>query len=134
MPNWPHIYPEEGGDYVYLTHAFGRQLGFVFAWSQLWIVRPGSIGAMAYVFARYAQRLWPLGDGPYCLMTYAIGSIVVLTGINILGVREGKWTQNLLTSVKVLGLAAVCVLGFCLSGPENSSPAFLPASRIFAWP
>src|SRR3972149_45327 len=55
-------YPEEGGDYVYLTQAFGRQLGFVFAWSQLWIVRPGSIGAIAYVFARYAQRLWPLGD------------------------------------------------------------------------
>jgi APA family basic amino acid/polyamine antiporter len=115
-------YPEEGGDYIYLTQAFGRQMGFVFAWSQLWIVRPGSIGAMAYVFARYAQKLWPLGDTPYALMIYAIGSIVVLTGINLLGVREGKWTQNLLTSVKVLGLAAVCLVGFWLSGLEKPPP------------
>ncbi len=113
------IYPEEGGDYIYLTQAFGRQMGFVFAWSQLWIVRPGSIGAVAYVFARYAQRLWPLDYGPYSLMIYAVGSIVVLTAINILGVREGKWTQNLLTSVKVLGLAAVCLVGFLLAAPQN---------------
>src|SRR3989304_1517427 len=115
-------YPEEGGDYVYLTRAFGRQMGFVFAWSQLWIVRPGSIGAMAFVFARYAQRLWPLGDGPYALMAYAAGSIVVLTGINIVGVREGKWTQNPLTCLKVLGLVAICIVGFWLQSPQNSPP------------
>ena len=58
-------YPEAGGDYVYLTRAFGRRLGFLFGWAQLWVVRPGSIGAMAFVFARYANDLlvfscaWP---------------------------------------------------------------------------
>ncbi|NLF08445.1 MAG: amino acid permease, partial [Pirellulaceae bacterium] len=40
-------YPKAGGDYVYLTKALGRKVGFLFAWCQLWIVRPGSIGAMA---------------------------------------------------------------------------------------
>ncbi len=34
-------YPEQGGDYVYLTHAFGRSCGFLFAWAQLWVIRPG---------------------------------------------------------------------------------------------
>jgi basic amino acid/polyamine antiporter, APA family len=115
-------YPEEGGDYIYLSRAFGRQMGFVFAWSQLWIVRPGSIGAMAYVFARYAQRLWPIGDNRFALMAYAAASIVVLTGINILGVSEGKWTQNLLTSVKVLGLVAICLVGFWSAAPANPLP------------
>jgi amino acid transporter len=52
-------YPNEGGDYVYLTRAFGRPIGFLFAWCQLWIVRPGSIGAMAYAFAEYANRIGP---------------------------------------------------------------------------
>ena len=34
-------YPQEGGDYVYLTRGLGRKVGFLFAWAQFWIVRPG---------------------------------------------------------------------------------------------
>ena len=40
-------YPKQGGDYVYLTRSFGRWSGFLFAWAQLWVVRPGSIGALS---------------------------------------------------------------------------------------
>jgi amino acid transporter len=116
-------YPQEGGDYVYLTRAFGRPLGFLFAWAQLWVVRPGSIGAAAYVFARYAKRLWPIGEPPFDLMTYALASIVVLTVINVLGVRAGKTMQNLLTTVKVLGLGAIVVLGLVLARPGVSLAA-----------
>ena len=57
-------YPKEGGDYVFLNEAFGRRWGFLFAWAQLWVIRPGSIGAMAFVFADYANQLFPLGDSP----------------------------------------------------------------------
>ncbi len=113
-------YPREGGDYVYLTHAFGRAVGFLFAWCQLWIVRPGSIGAMAYAFAEYANQIWPQAEGScaaYVLMTYAVGSVAVLTAVNILGVREGKWTQNVLTVAKVLGLAAIVLVGFMYAAP-----------------
>ena len=117
-------YPREGGDYVYLTRAFGQTAGFLFAWAQFWIVRPGSIGALAYVFARYANELWPLGDEKQALVIYAAGSIVILSGINILGVREGKWTQNFLTAVKVVGLAGVVVAGLCFAAP----PALVAAA------
>ncbi len=105
------MYPENGGDYVYLTHAFGRPVGFLFAWAQLWIIRPGSIGALAYVFAQYANELWHLGDSWQVLMGYTIAAIIALTGINLLGVRQGKWTQNLLTMVKVGGLLAIFITG-----------------------
>ena len=115
-------YPTSGGDYVYLTRSFGRSLGFLFAWSQLWVVRPGSIGAMAYVFARYANELAPLGQGPWPLMAYAIASIVVLTVINILGVQQGKRAQNVLTLAKVLGLAAVFVVGMIFTTGQPFSP------------
>jgi len=122
-------YPRSGGDYVYLTRGFGRPAGFLFAWSQLWIVRPGSIGAMAYVFGRYANELWPLetsGGEAVDLMVYAVASVVILSAINIVGVREGKWTQNLLTTAKVLGLAAICVVGFCFAAPAATPP---PAAK-----
>lgn len=118
-------YPKEGGDYVYLTRAMGRRVGFLFAWCQLWIVRPGSIGAMAYIFAEYANRIWPQADGPravYVLVAYAAGSIVVMTAINIAGVREGKWTQNILTTVKVLGLVAIVAIGLLSTAPAAPTP------------
>ncbi len=114
-------YPKEGGDYLYLTRAFGRALGFLFAWAQLWIVRPGSIGAVAYVFARYANDLWPLGDGGHALMIYAAAAIIVLTTINIAGVREGKWTQNLLTVIKVGGLLVIVAVGLLYGSGKNCS-------------
>ena len=60
-------YPGEGGDYVYLSRAFGRAVGFLFAWCQLWIVRPGSIGAMASaknVFARWRVLSLVLAEPP----------------------------------------------------------------------
>ena len=75
--------PAVRGDYVYLTRAYGRPLGFLFAWSQLWVVRPGSIGAMAFAFADYANQIWPCAVGPSkpaVLLAYAVGSIVVLNG------------------------------------------------------
>ncbi len=113
-------YPREGGDYVYLNEAFGWRSGFLFGWAQLWVVRPGSIGAMAYVFARYANQLFPLGDGASALVVYAFAAIVAITGINLLGIHEGRWTQNVLTTVKFLGLAIVCMVGLFLGGGSTS--------------
>lgn len=117
-------YPAEGGDYVYLTRGFGRPIGFLFAWAQLWIVRPGAVGAMAYVFGKYATQLKPLGQ--HSLLIYAVAALVVLATVNILGVRLGKWTQNILTSAKVLGLLGVVVVGLFFVSPAEI-PAVKPA-------
>jgi APA family basic amino acid/polyamine antiporter len=114
-------YPDEGGDYVYLRRAYGPWAGFLFGWSQLVIVRPADIALMAFVFARYAQSFHTLGGQG--LRIYATLAIVVLTLINILGVRQGKWTQNLLTVAKTLGLVSVVVVGFLApSGPPTDGP------------
>jgi APA family basic amino acid/polyamine antiporter len=155
-------YPKEGGDYVFLSRAFGRAPGFLFAWCQLWIIRPGSIGAMAYVFARYADQLcplsrlvtrwcdacysrlaevpaaWPAAEtvgGAVALMVYAAASVAVLSVINVLGVRQGKWTQNLLTTAKVLGLVAIFLAGLWFVAPVAPlEPAPQPGSDVQATP
>lgn len=118
-------FPHAGGDYVFLTRAYGRPVGFLFAWCELWIVRPANIGMMAFVFARYARELVPInvaGSDQLSLLVYAAGAIVVLTCINILGVREGKWTQNLLTTLKVLSLVLIFVVGMLLVPAAHSTP------------
>lgn len=114
-------YPQEGGEYVYLSKAFGRWAGFFFAWSQMWVIRPGSIGTMAYVLGRYATELIPLG--PWSLVIYATGSVALLTLINVVGVRSGSVTQNVLTAAKVLGLLGVVLIGLFFSQPTGESAA-----------
>src|SRR5262245_38212556 len=110
-------YPRSGGEYVYLTRAFGPMAGYLFAWAQLTIIRPGSIGAVAYVFAINADQV--LGLGGRGTLVLACGCVGVLTVINVLGVVLGARTQNLLTVAKVLGLIALVVVGFAWGSSEN---------------
>ena len=122
-------YPREGGDYIYLTRAYGRWPGYMFGWTQLAVVRPGDIALMAFIFARYAQTLYaPFTDSG---LSYAAAVIVVLTVINILGVKAGKWTQNFLTVAKFLGLVAISVIGFTAPSPPQTGT--LPAGESFTW-
>ncbi len=116
-------YPLEGGDYVYLTRAYGRRLGFMFVWVGFWMVRPANIGAIAYIFARYAEQLWPLQLGHYDLMIYALAPVLILTLINVFGVQSGKWTQNLFSVVKVLGLLIIIIIGFFWIAPVADQPS-----------
>ena len=110
-------YPREGGDYIYLSRAYGGWVGYMFGWSQLAIMRPGDIALMVFVFARYASRLFPF---QHSSLIYAVSAIIVLTVINIAGVKEGKWTQNFLTVVKAAGLLAIVVAGFMAPGPPRT--------------
>ena len=117
-------YPQEGGDYVYLSRAYGKWAGFLFGWAQLAIVRPGDIAVTAFAFATYACAIYdPLANTafPYGQQVYAVGATVVLTFINVLGVRQGKWTQNLLSVVKVLGLLSI--VGAAFVSHRVSAPA-----------
>src|SRR5262249_49614908 len=64
-------YPRDGGDYNYLTRAYGPLPGYLFGWAQLAVVQTGSIGLMAYVFASYMVRYSEL-TGFWQLPTYEL--------------------------------------------------------------
>jgi amino acid transporter len=122
-------YPRSGGDYVYLTRAYGSWAGFLFAWAQITVIRSGNIGMMAYIFADYANRLWSLGS--HSSLIYALLTVLLLTGMNALGIVLGKGTQNVLTAAKVLGLGGILLAG--LFSP-SSAASLTPASATpFNW-
>ena len=110
-------YPRNGGDYEYLSQAFGGWMGFLFGWAQLAAVLSGSIGAMGYAFANYGASLWSVS--PAAMAWVAAAAIAVLTVANVLGVAFGKSVQNLLTGAKLIGLAAVIAVGL-LWGPNQA--------------
>jgi len=107
-------YPRDGGDYEYLNRAFGRWCGFLFAWAQITTVISGNIAIMAYVFADYAVRLWPAASNHSLWLT--VGPIAALSALNAVGVVTGKVTQNVLTTLKVIGLGALVVVGLFFAG------------------
>lgn len=126
-------YPRSGGEYVYLTRAFGPLAGFLFAWSQLTVTRSGSIAAMAYIFGMRTAALFGHGGDNSAVFILAGLSVLLLTVVNILGVRMGTRTQNLLTAAKLLGLVALIVIGLAWPQSEAEPPAAQAAPTGGAW-
>jgi amino acid transporter len=120
-------YPRTGGDYEYLSRAYGRWAGFLFGWAQLTAVFTSSVGTMAYAFGDYGVRLFDLHDS--AAVWLAATAVVGMSTLNAGGVNAGKRVQNLLTLAKVAGLAGVVLAGaFCfLTERAGASPT--PASR-----
>ena len=125
-------YPRQGGDYVYLSRAYGPWAGFLFGWMQLAVVRPGDIAVMAFAFATYARTLYDPFAGAEPALTlrlYAAGSVALLTAVNVAGVAAGKWTQNGLMAVKIAGIVAIAAVA--LGSPQGSAAA--GAVEPFPW-
>jgi amino acid transporter len=114
-------YPRMGGDYVYLTRAYGAPVGFLYGWTQLAAIQTTNIGMMAFVFGDYAVRLWNLQGGS---VYFALLAVITLSLVNVLGIVLGKTTQNILTVAKVLGLGAIIAAGVFWGEPgwTASSP------------
>ncbi len=112
--------PRSGGDYVYLNRAYGNWAGFVFGWLQMLVIRPGDIAIISFAFATYFQAFFESHGNATNGWTasYAAMAVTVLTLVNILGVRQGKSVQNLLTSLKVIGLLGIIAIAFFAPSPK----------------
>ena len=110
-------YPDRGGDYGYLKRAYHHRVGFAFSWAAFWVIRPGNIGGMAMIFAEFASQVVPW-EVPRLL--YAVGSVIVISLLNLIGVRFGKTTQNVLTVAKVLGILFIVFAAFVLWPREST--------------
>jgi basic amino acid/polyamine antiporter, APA family len=104
------LFPRGGGEYVYLREAYGPSVGFLSGWTSFWIGFPGSIATLAYGFSRSVGALAG-NNGVRFERTSALCAVVALTAINAFGLRAGKWTQNVLSAVKLVAFVALLALG-----------------------
>jgi basic amino acid/polyamine antiporter, APA family len=123
-------YPSAGGDYHFLQRAFGRGLSFLFAWARIAVITTGSIAVLGYTFGDYASNLLRLGA--HSSSIYAALAVIVLTAVNISGIRETKGTQNVLTVIEVAGVVAVIVTGILLVAPAPAPAAAAEAKPFMA--
>ena len=124
-------YPHAGGDYHFLTRAFGRDLSFLYAWARAAVINTGSIALLAFVFGDYMSRIVNLGE--HSSATWAALLVILLTVVNLTSLRASTRTQNLLTITEVAGLIAVCIAGWVVTPPVAAAvPMFAttPASGM----
>ena len=111
--------PRAGGQYVYLRETFGPLPAFLYAWTLTLVIATGAIAAVAVTFADYAIAL--LGTSHRYSVPLAVAAIMLLSGINYVGVRPAAITQNIFTILKLVALAALIGAGVLLAIPTASS-------------
>ena len=128
------MFPKAGGQYVYLREGISPLFGYLYGWTLFVVIQTGTIAAVAVAFARFNSVLWPwltpdvplgttvhfpqpIGDiivGLSRHRIFAIASIVLLTWINVRGVRTAAFIQTSLTAIKTAALAALILLGLTI--------------------
>lgn len=122
--------PRAGGGYVYLRETFGPLPAFLYGWTLVLVIATGAIAAVAVTFADYALAL---ADLPHRYsVPVAIGAIVLLSGINYLGVRPAAITQNVFTILKLAALAVLIATAFVVLGGAKG-PVVVQAHDGSGW-
>lgn len=127
------MYPSAGGPYLYLREAYGRLPAFLWGWTEFWVVRTGSVGALACATSIYLDEfLRPstvLGHSGQMIVTVSI--VVGLTIVNVISTRWAASIQNLATIIKVTFLTLLIVLPFLMGkiNVGNLSPLWVPSPQ-----
>jgi basic amino acid/polyamine antiporter, APA family len=124
-------FPQAGGVYVFLREAFSPAVGFLWGWAMFWTMHTGIIAVIAMVFARYMSFFIPVGDVGLRLL--AIFAVVVLTGVNYLGVRQGSLVQTTFTVLKIGAIIAIIIAAFAIGPriPPTGAPLAFPVVPSF---
>jgi APA family basic amino acid/polyamine antiporter len=126
------LYPHAGGDYHFLTRAYGKNVSFLYGWAKAMVINTGSIALLAFVFGDYMTKVIPLGANS--AIYWAVVIIVVLTVVNLVGIQASANIQMILTILEVLGLIAIIVAGFGLFTsplpPVGNPPLFSSTPQV----
>ena len=119
-------YPSAGGEYHFLSRAYGDKLGFLFAWARMTVVQTGAIAAISFVFGDYATQLADLGAKSSVI--YAAIGVMGITALNVIGTRESKIVQIVITTALALGMLAVIIGAFMVTGAPPKPAAAAAAT------
>ena len=125
------LFPRTGGSYIFLREAYGRFPSFAYGWSALLITYPASIAAVSVVFTAYLARLVPMDESTRPWIAALL--CLVLTGLNIIGVRLGATVLRFMTGTKFLALGLVAVAGILASRRITTLPDSAAPEGAITW-
>ena len=147
------MFPKAGGQYVYLREGISPLFGYLYGWTLFMVIQTGTIAAVAVAFARFTAVFFPalspdvflgftltLPSGPIQVglspqRIFAILSVIVLTWINVRGVRTAAFIQTSLTIIKTAALLGLTLLGISIGRnaaaiAANFGAGFWPAGGL----
>lgn len=117
------LFPKSGGVYVYLKNAYGDLTGFLYGWVILWVVNTGALAGLCSAFASYLAIFFPeISDGEKTLV--AAVTLVLLTGINMLGVRTSGRLASFFTTLKLASIGGIILAGLLFFDAEKVPVSF----------
>ena len=119
------MFPDSGGQYVYLREAYGDLPAFLYGWMLFSVANGGSIAALAVGSAAYLGGIVPSISQEHLVLSVmgvvvtrahvvALIMIAFVTWINVIGLRRGALLQNVATWAKFGAIAAFVILGFAI--------------------
>ena len=119
------MFPDSGGQYIYLREAYGDLVAFLYGWMLFAVANGGSIAALSVASAAYLGQVVPFVSQDHVVASFAgvtltratllgLVLIVVLTFVNVVGLRWGALLQNISTWTKFAAMAAFVGLGFVI--------------------
>ncbi len=129
-------YSHAGGDYHFLHRAYGRGVSFLFAWARFSVITTGSIALLAFVFGDYLSQVLPLPTlgASGSAASYAGAIIIVLSWVNMRGIKAGASTQTWLTAIEISGLLLIVMAALVMIGNGTASTALAVPSAAAARP
>ncbi|MCC4591555.1 APC family permease [Xanthomonas campestris pv. cannae] len=103
-------FDEPGGSYLYAREAFGRFAGFEIGW-MIWLTRISSAAALSNGLADAVVRFWPAAAGGGARLAIVVGSLGLLTAINVIGVKSAARTGVALVIGKLVPLLLFVAIG-----------------------
>ncbi|MFN0085037.1 MAG: APC family permease [Blastocatellia bacterium] len=110
-------FQDAGGPYLYVRETFGAAVGFQIGWLQIW-TRVLSCAATLNVLIAYLAPLVPAVRAPAGRALAMTGGMVLVTAVNVIGVRQASWAVNGFTVAKLAPLLLVALLGGIHFRPE----------------
>src|SRR5882757_4671159 len=146
------MFPDSGGQYVYLREAYGDLPAFLYGWMLFSVANGGTIAALSVASAAYLGGIVPFISQEHVVFSaagivltrahvVALISIVAVTWINVVGLRWGTILQNLATWAKFAAMAAFVILGFAIgkgdwhhftAAPEQSLNLGLSSGQLIS--
>ena len=119
------LFDQAGGAIVYTRAAFGDFVGFEVGW-MTWIARISSIAGLSVFFARAVGYLWPGARSGFGEQATIVVPLLVLTAINVLGIKSGARTAVVLAWGKVVPLVLFVVVGIFFVSWDRVFPVPMP--------
>jgi APA family basic amino acid/polyamine antiporter len=122
------MFPRAGGVYVFIKEAYGEAAGFLYGWVMLLVIHAGALAALSLIFADYLKFFIP-GLTENTKVFIGVGTMIFLTGINVIGVQISQVFANIFTGLKLLAIAVIIIIGLFLYQPVEATEMTLSFSQ-----